>query len=264
MDSLLNQDCAPERVTVVDDGSTDGTPTILRSYAQLHSRVSIITKPDRGYDIRRVPANINQAWTRNSDLATGYFLISGDDCRYPRSYSARLLDTMEHDSNLAVASGRPTSGGTRSKEHSPSGSGRMVRCSFWKAVGAAYPVRAGWETWLLYKAEQGGLESRLIEGLEYVHARPRGAAHQFVYWGAAMGTLGYHPLYALGRIGLNALKPSVSPGRAVNMFRGYIQAKFGSDDSFVTQYDDSLRSFVRCKQSQRIVREISLAARLMA
>jgi len=264
IDSLLNQDVAPKRIAVVDDGSTDSTPTVLRNYAQLDDRVSIITKPDRGYDIRRVPANINQAWAQNSDLTTDYFMISGDDCRYPPNYAIHLLARMEHDSKLAITSGRPTSGGIHSQEHSPSGSGRMVRSSFWRAVGAAYPVKAGWETWLLYKAEQEGLESRLIEDLEYVHARPRGAAHQFVYWGAAMETLGYHPLYAVGRIGLNALKPSVSPKRAANMLRGYMQAKLGSDDLFMTHYDDSLRYFVWRKQSQRIVREMKTALRIVA
>lgn len=264
LNSLLNQRLAPQRITIVDDGSTDDTANILLKYTKLNENVSIITKPDRGYDIRRVPANINQAWTRNAGLTTDYFMISGDDCTYPQDYAASVIARMELDSKLVITSGCPTTRGSRLQEHSPSGSGRMVRCSFWRQVGGAYPVRAGWETWILYRAAQDGFEVQLFDDLTYAHARPRGAGHQFVYWGAAMGTLGYHPLYAFGRIALNALKPPISPRRAVNMLRGYLQAELGSDGPFMIRYDHSLRSFVRQKQSQRIISVLVSRARLRA
>jgi hypothetical protein len=257
LDSLLNQREAPRRVTIVDDGSTDDTPNILRKYLRLHDNVSVLTKPDRGYDIRRVPANINQAWAKNTDLTTEYFMISGDDCTYPTNYAASLLARMQADLRLVVASGRPSTDGSRSREHSPSGSGRMVRCSFWRQVGGAYPSKAGWETWLLYKAAESTFQAQLFDDLTYEHARPRGAGHQFVYWGAAMSTLGYPPLYAIGRIAVNGLKPAFAPRRAMNMLRGYFQAKLGSVDTFMSPYERSLQSFVKQKQSQRIANLIS-------
>ncbi|HXX72931.1 MAG TPA: glycosyltransferase family A protein [Candidatus Acidoferrales bacterium] len=252
LDSLLNQREAPERITIVDDGSTDDTASILSRYARLNNNVIILTKPNRGYDIRRVPANINQAWAKNTDLTTDYFMISGDDCIYPVDYAARLLAKMQSDARLVVASGRPTSGGTQSLEHSPSGSGRMVRSSFWSVVGGAYPSSAGWETWLLYKAQEQGLRIKLFNDLSYAHARPRGAGHQFVYWGAAMGTLGYHPLYAIGRIARNALVRSIGIVGAIKMTRGYLQSRLGSNDPFIHPFDKRLREFVECEQRLRI------------
>jgi len=262
LDSLLGQRQTPKRVTIVDDGSTDETPTILRKYGRLNDNVTVLTNADRGYDIRRVPANINLACAKNADLTTKYFMISGDDCTYPIDYTASLLANMRANSRLAVTSGRPTTGESHSQEHSPSGSGRMVRSAFWRQVGGKYPLRAGWETWLLYKAAEQGFQVQLFDDLTYEHARPRGAGHQFVYWGAAMGTLGYHPLYAIGRIALNALKPSLAPGRAVNMLRGYLQTELGSDDTFMLPYEGSLRSFVKQKQSQRIVSVMSSTLRI--
>lgn len=259
LDSLLQQTLKANRVTVVDDGSSDNTGEILRNYERPTSSVSVLTLPDRGYDIRRVPSNINLAWKRNAaaGLKTDFFMISGDDCFYPPNYAETLTSRMQTDPRLVVASGRPSPGGNLAREHSPSGSGRMVRCSFWIDVGGMYPLRAGWESWLLYEASRRGLLVRLCDDLKFKHIRPRGTKHQFVYWGAAMGTLGYHPLYALGRIAKNALTRSIGVKGSVNMLRGYIQSQLGSEDSFISPFDSRIREFVTSEQSRRIQKIIS-------
>lgn len=258
LNSLLHQTLKPKRVTVVDDGSSDETGRILRDYERRTSTVSVLTLPDRGYDIRRVPSNIDLAWKRNAaGLKTDFFMISGDDCFYPPNYARALISRMRMDPRLVVASGRPSSGRNLTREHSPSGSGRMIRCSFWIDVGGKYPSRAGWESWLLYEASRRGLEVRIFDDLTFKHIRPRGTKHQFAYWGAAMGTLGYHPLYALGRIGKNALTRSIGVKGSVNMLRGYIQSRLGSEDSFITPFDVRLREFIATEQKGRIQRIIA-------
>jgi hypothetical protein len=255
LDSLLNQAQKPERVTIVDDGSTDETPQILSNYRERHESIfNIVTLPDRGYDIRRVPSNINLAWktTTAFGLKCDFFMISGDDCFYPSNYARSLLDRMEADNRVVVASGRPASSSGPSREHSPSGSGRMVSSSFWNDVGATYPLRAGWETWLLYAASARGLKAQLFGDIVFEHLRPRGTKHQFLYWGAAMQTLGYHPLYALGRITRNLLVHPLALKGPVNMFRGYLQAKLGCGDPFISPFEPSIRAYVRQEQAYRI------------
>lgn len=265
LDSLVGQTLEPEGVVVVDDGSTDSTPDILRGYEREHrDTVKVVTKPDRGYDIRRVPLNINLAWAtrRASGQESDFFMISGDDCFYPPNYARSLVSRMGADPRIVVASGRPSSSEGFSREHSPSGTGRMVNSRFWRDVGAKYPVRAGWETWLLYAAAQKGLKVRLFDDVMFDLLQPRGTRHQFIYWGAAMQTLGYHPLYALGRIARNAVSPTIAPKRAVNMMRGYLEAGLGSNDRFLSPFDASLRSFVRQQQAYRIASVVeSLASR---
>lgn len=154
LDSLLRQTISPERVIVVDDGSTDGTGRIALNYKERYNTINMLTLPNRGYDIRRVPSNINLAWKQNAEtgLRTGFFMISGDDCSYPTSYAEALISRMQSNERLVVASGLPSSAGARTREHAVSGSGRMIKSSFWVDVGGQYPVRAGWETWLLYTA----------------------------------------------------------------------------------------------------------------
>jgi len=104
-----------------------------------------------------------------------------------------------------------------------------------------------------------GLQVKLYDDIVFEHMRPRGTEHQFVYWGAAMGTLGYHPLYATGRIAKNALLRLVTVKGSMNVFRGYLQAQLGSDDSFISPFDPSLQQFVSREQAHRIARLVKLS-----
>jgi biofilm PGA synthesis N-glycosyltransferase PgaC len=252
INSLLEQTLRPSRIVVVDDGSTDATPDVITGFAQRYpGLVRRVVLPDRGYDIRRVPSNINRACSAAKSVEE-YFMISGDDCEYPPNYAMFITSKMSEDNKLVVASGRPSSGGDVSQEHVPSGSGRMVSCSFWRRVGGGYPIKAGWETWLLYKAAQEGFRVNLFEKLVYKHIRPRGVSHQFTYWGAAMWTIGYHPLYAMGRIVRNAIKGDMKKMGPLKMLRGYVMACLGSDDVFLTPFEPELRRFVHNEQARAI------------
>ena len=249
--SLLNQTIPPTRIAVVNDGSSDGTGEILAKARDENDTIRVLTLPDRGYDIRRVPANINLAIDSDRDLQSDYLMISGDDCIYPPHYAESIIRHMNEETRIAVASGRPNQLGIVSQEHSPSGSGRIIRTKFLNDVGNQFPVRAGWEAWLLFKAAQMGLETRLFSELTYSHVRPRGSSHQFTYWGAAMFTLGYCPLYALGRIARSLVKLS-SLRTSVGLVRGYLTAALGSADPFIAPFEPSLRKFVSLQQRRRI------------
>jgi glycosyltransferase involved in cell wall biosynthesis len=251
LNSLLTQSLRAQRVVVVDDGSTDNTPQILNEYSERGQvQIDIVTLPDKGYDIRRVPQNLNLAWHRADSVgvSSDFLMVSGDDCYYPSDYAKIIVSEMSSYPKIAVASGQLTSDGNISREHVPAGSGRFIRSSFWREIGGGYPVKAGWESWLLYKALEKGYDVRLFDGVSFAHAQPRGAKHQFAYWGAAMQALGYHPLYALGRIAKNTLLRSVSLKGSVNMLRGYLEAQLGSEDPFITTFESSLREFVRREQ----------------
>jgi glycosyltransferase involved in cell wall biosynthesis len=252
--SLVNQTIRPAAIVVVNDGSSDETSEILAKATLKHPIIRVLDLPDRGYDIRRVPANINLAIASANELQTEYLMISGDDCTYPTDYFEAVVQGMDRNVRIVVASGRPSQSGVVAQEHSPSGSGRIVRSSFLDRVGNRFPVRAGWEAWLLYRAAQMGFETKLFDDLFYEHLRPRGSTHQFTYWGAAMYTLGYHPLYAMGRVAKNLVKRS--PRSALFLIRGYLTAALGSSDSFTKLFEPSLRKFVSRQQGREIGRRV--------
>lgn len=265
LDSLLAQSSAPQRIIVVDDGSKDGTQRILDHYRTRYlGALEVLTLPDRGYDIRRVQHNINLAWATasRSNLRTDFFMITGDDCSYPENYAEQLVSRMMADARIVVASGRPSGQFADSLDQLPSGSGRIIRCDFWKEIGGKYPIRAGGETWLIYKAMQLGLKASVFEDLEYQHLRPQGSEHQFADWGASMHNLGYHPLFAMGRVAKNLFERNVGLEGSVNMVRGYLQGALGSSDFYFGPFEDSLRKFINSEQRKRITRTIASRLRV--
>ena len=77
--SLINQDTKPEYIIVVDDGSKDKTPTMLKEFQSKNDNMYVITNPDLGYDIGRVVANWNKALRLSKQLdlkSTDYHMIS--------------------------------------------------------------------------------------------------------------------------------------------------------------------------------------------
>jgi len=262
IESLIRQTIQPTKIVVVDDGSTDDTHEILSAYSQKYQQITVIDRPNEGYDIRRVPKNINLSLQSNIELETDYTMISGDDCEYPTDYCQSVMGMMAQNQRLVVASGHPSQVGLRTYEHAPSGSGRIIKTTFLKEIGFKFPVKAGWEAWLLYEASQSGYRTKLLNEVSYTHVRPRGTKHAFTYWGAAMYTLGYHPLYAMGRITKNMVKDR-SLRSSVGLLRGYLTAKIGSSDPFLSPFGPSFRRLVYQQQSREISRVISTRLKII-
>jgi glycosyltransferase involved in cell wall biosynthesis len=91
LDSILKQTCAPFEILVVDDGSTDGTPGLIRRYG---SRVRYLWQ-----------ANAGPASARNTGIAaaTGEFVsfLDADDVWHPEKL-ARQMQRFEVRSDLGI------------------------------------------------------------------------------------------------------------------------------------------------------------------
>ena len=80
LDSLLNQDIPKDEYEIIciNDGSTDGSLELLRTYAQIHQNIRVIDKPNEGVSVAR---NVGL------EVATGEYvwMVDSDDFIKPNS-----------------------------------------------------------------------------------------------------------------------------------------------------------------------------------
>jgi glycosyltransferase involved in cell wall biosynthesis len=245
-------------VIVVDDGSTDKTSEILTQTKQSWQSLYVIKHDDLGYDISRVVRNWNEAiiYSRSKELAhTTYHMIATDDTTYPPGYAEELVNFMDNNSNIAIASGDYT----KYMPEKPHGAGRFVRNSFFEQThwGGLYPELMGYESAILYESERLGYCYAILPDARFQHSRPLGKHHKFYEFGASMKTLGYHPVFVWGRFAKYLATGEVT-GRigAFNMLYYYLSYK-PKTIGYDRLYDDQLRKFVREIQKRRMLSAIS-------
>lgn len=256
--SLLRQSIEPEYVIVVDDGSTDKTPIILKT--MLHSKewaskLHIITNPDLGYDPSRIVRNWNKALAyadQKGLTKTNYHLIATDDIILERDYALKVLTRMGANPDIAIASGIYDHKGHVARPH---GAGRFMRNSFFSGP---YPEKMGYESYVLHLAQLQGFSCTVIENAYFEHVRPLGKDHHFREFGASMRTLGYHPLSVLARVAQGLIL-----GRGMKrlgaLYMLYYYLTYRSDSSEYNSYfDEKFRQSVSQAQMMRLRQIIGL------
>lgn len=94
LDSVISQIFADLEIIVVDDGSTDATPQILRQIADTDSRIRIITQPNRG---------LSEARNAGLDVARGEWVlfVDGDDMLLPDAVQTLVDLARRSDAEIA-------------------------------------------------------------------------------------------------------------------------------------------------------------------
>lgn len=239
--ALLNQDIDDNYIIVVNDGSEDKTKEVVDSFPN----IELINIENRGFDAQGTPILarvINQGLEKLvPEVSYDYIMILGSDHILPSNYIRKIVDHMDHNRAIAICSGQIK--GEKSKV--PRGSGRIVRSDFWKSIGLQYPLKFGFETYLLIKAQQLGYRIDVLNDLISITSRPTRKSYKketYISYGKSLRALGYIQLYSAGRIGLISLK---NPKGAFYMLQGYTS----SDIEF---YEEDFRSFLRYIQYGRV------------
>lgn len=251
INSLLRQTIKPRYIIVVDDGSTDYTHDILEGLKLKNDNIYVITNPDLGYNIGRVVKNWNNAinLARHLNLeVTDYHMISTDDTHYEEFYAEKIMHDMDSDNRIAVSSGNYDNNSYKT----PHGAGRFVRNSFFNNVLGRYPEKMGYESVILQMSLYHGFKNVVNNDARFSHTRQLGANHHFYEFGASMRTLGYHPLFVLGRF-IQCFLTGRPIGRigAIRMLYYYLSYR-PKQQGYDSMYDLEIRKAIRIRQKTRI------------
>ena len=255
--SLLKQTIVPKYIIVVDDGSTDSTNRILERLKSSNNILYLITNPDLGYDIGRVVKNWNSAIGLARKLGlerTDYHMISTDDTHYEESYSEKIMQKMDSDEKIAISSGNFDD----NNYSTPHGAGRFVRNSFFEEFLGLYPEKMGYESVILQISLYNGFKNLVNNNARFSHTRPLGANHHFYEFGASMRTLGYDPLFVLGRF-VQCFVTGRPMGRigALQMMYHYLSYN-PKQVGYDSMYDPEIRKAIRTRQRTRIMQILRL------
>jgi glycosyltransferase involved in cell wall biosynthesis len=257
LNSLINQSIKPEFIIIVDDGSTDNTNRLLKDIQAKNKHLYIITNPDLGYNIGRVVNNWNKALGLAKKLnlkPTDYHMIAPDDAEYEEKYCEKIIRYMDSDPSIVIASGNYDT----NDYLMPRGAGRLIRNSFFFSVHSYYPERMGYETIIFYSAIQNNLKYKVIPEARFLHTRALGSNHHFYEFGASMRTLGYHPLFALGRF-LKYFCSGKPIGRIGSLYMLYHYLSYRpKEKGYDSMFEAHIRKNIRRIQTKRIMHYIGM------
>ncbi|MGN6629080.1 MAG: glycosyltransferase family A protein [Candidatus Nitrosocosmicus sp.] len=249
--SLMDQTLKPEYIITIDDGSTDNTPLILKELQKRFSNLHIITNQDLGYDIKRVVNNLNKAIKLTIERKlkeTDYHMIGTDDTIYEKNYAQKIISFMDQNRKFAVVSGVFDN----NIHSSPHGAGRFVRNSFFKQIHKFYPERMGYESYILITAQKNNFDIKVLHDAKFEHIRQLGQDHHFYEFGASMRTMGYHPIFALGRF-FKYFITNKPIGRLGSIYMLYYYLFYKpKEEGYDSMYPKDMREFVRKMQYKRM------------
>lgn len=218
----LKQQTKPfNEIIVVDDGSIDATATIAKQYG-----CKLIQLKSHNTNVFLVQGGLAKRF--NAGLITmqpcDYVFIMGADDVFPPNYIQSLLELMEANPKLVIASGQLRNQPT--DPSAPRGGGRLVKTWFWKRISdLRFPVLWCWEGAMSYKANQLGYETKAFPNILFDRVRPdRGKRSPIKAFGDGKGmyALGFYWPYALLRCFYVLLRDR---REAYFLFRGFMQRK---------------------------------------
>jgi len=200
LDSIIAQTVKPTKWVIVDDGSTDETPDILREYAAQHDFIEIIHKSDRGQ--RQVGPGVIEAFY------AGYNTVDAKDFDYickldvdldlPPKYFETLIQRMEANPRIGTCSGKPYFPGPNNTEQSFRGKLISEACGDEMSVGmikfyrrtcfqqiGGFVRQVMWDAIDCHRCRMLGWVAYSDDDpqLRFIHLRPMGSSHKSIFTG---------------------------------------------------------------------------------
>ena len=208
--SLLNQNVRIA-ITVVDDHSIDGSPALLAEFSQ----VTVIRNPVREpKSHERIGRLLNMG--RASMPPARFYMISGDDTRFPRDYIRSVTDLMILE-GVSCASGHARA---YLKTGAPDGSGRIYTAELWDRL-MPFIENSGWESGMMIRARHMGFKLRKYP-VKKDHLRPYSSASARND-GYGSYTLGNPLIWTVFRVMKVIVRKQRPPRKAFEILFGHLE-----------------------------------------
>ncbi len=263
LDSVVAQTVTPKLWIIVDDGSTDETPEILKRYSDAHPWIQVVKKKDRGH--RAVGPGVIEAFY------VGLETVSVDDYPYlckldldlvlPPKYFQTLIEKMEENTRIGTCSGKPymrRNGelvSERRGDEMSAGMTKFYRTTCFKEIGG-FTKEVMWDAIDCHKARQLGWIAVSWDEpeLRFEHLRPMGSSQQSIYTGRRRHGFGQYymgsdPTYYLATCVFRMAEPPYVLG-GLAMAYGYFETWLRGTQR---QEDTELIRFIRAFQRRSLV-----------
>jgi glycosyltransferase involved in cell wall biosynthesis len=260
LQSIVEQTERPDRLVIVDDGSTDATAEIVRGFMTDHPWIEMIPGGQRGSGRRyRVVEVFNHGYERVRAERTDYISKIDADLIFPRDYFERVFRVMDADPTIGAAGGMLEEVATNGRHHRlrmpdnhVPGPIKTIRKTVFEEMQGFVPM-LGWDIIDLVKIRSLGYQTVCIQDLVVIHQRQTAAATGILKGNVRMGhgayVIGTHPLFALGRAVYRMFEPPyVLAGVALGY--GYFRSWFKRAEQMP---DPALIAALQAEQLHRLV-----------
>ena len=245
LESVTRQTIRPRRWIIVDDGSSDGTCSIVDKYRQQFGWIDLVKREDRGF--RQAGSGVVDAFNfgleRIQDVAWHYVIKLDGDLELPENYFEVLLGKFRERPELGIASGvyleLRDSGWTEilMPSYHAAGASKVYRRKTFESIGGLVSSQ-GWDTVDEIKAMYRGWVTTHFKEARFLHLKDEGSALGRMYTNRFHGRIYYLTggglLFFLAKTIQRMVfgKPPVIAG--VMLAAGYLQAASSGRRRLVT------------------------------
>ena len=192
LDTVCKQSVKPDLWVVVDDGSTDSTPQILREYSDKHDWIKVVTRANRGH--RSVGPGVIDAFysgLETVDYKNYKYICKLDlDLRLPNKYFEELLRRCEENPRIGSCSGKAymEKNGEKISENIGDemsvGASKFMRVDCFDEIGG-FVHEVMWDGIDCHTARMKGWQVKSWDdpNLNFIHLRPMGSSQVNIYTG---------------------------------------------------------------------------------